>query len=307
MSLRLSSIAVFGILIVAGVVVALGPMDRTVELASGVELWGDVLRDADQIGLQVVRVSVHDEMELGAQLTTALLADQAEDHEWTTYLTAVGEALRPHVRRHGMQYAFHVIRFDEVNAFAMPGGQVFVTRGLLGLMRSEAELAGVLAHEMSHVDLGHCIQRVQYRVALRRVGLGDVGGAADALRTVIATGYRQYEEVEADAQGLRMSAEAGYDPGALLDVIDRLRRLSPAPQARRPAAPAGELLGAIRGVLQTYGQSHPFPEERIRRLTNLLARTNSRLAAPSRYIGVENYRVRVPRSAREFPGEVRTF
>src|SRR5438309_1550737 len=76
----------------------------------------------------------------------------SDDPTWTPYVNAVGQSLVPNVRRTGIAYQFHAIDSPEVNAFAVPGGQVFVFTGMLRFLKSEAELAAILGHEISHVD-----------------------------------------------------------------------------------------------------------------------------------------------------------
>jgi len=94
-------------------------------------------------------------------------------------VNAVGAIVAQKVSRRGIRYRFHVIDSPGINAFALPGGQIFVTTGMMNFVQSEAELAAVLGHEMAHVDLRHCIERYQYEIHLRKAGAGEAGAVVE--------------------------------------------------------------------------------------------------------------------------------
>ena len=95
---------------------------------------------------------------------------------------------------------------------------------MLDFLKTEAELAAILGHEIAHVDLRHCIERYQYELSLKRIGLSEVGGLIDVTRRLISVGYNKYQEVEADAYGTILSIETGYDPDATAAVFARLSK-----------------------------------------------------------------------------------
>jgi len=300
-----ASALVVALLLIGGVVVSLGDIDQGVDLSSALETWGDVLRDADQFGLQLTRVSDREEMEVGQRIARLFAAGRQERSEWGTYVSAVGDSLLPHIRRKGIRYQFHVIDSPHVNAFALPGGQVFILTGMLEFLQSEAELAAILGHEISHVDLRHCIERYQYAVMLKRVGLSEVGQLADLARRLVAAGYGKYQELEADAHGVRLSIEAEYNPEAGAAVFERLKGRASERTPPKPTTPIAELAQTLEQALSSYHQSHPLSEERLRRLNALLTKNRERLSGRAFYIGVENYQQRIPRSQQELPSERR--
>ena len=109
-----------------------------------------------------------------------------------------------------MPYRFHYV--DQpwvVNAFALPGGHVFIGKGLISLMDSEDELAAVLGHEVEHIDYHHAAERVQTEQALRKVPLGVLVAIPVE---VFEAGYSKDEELEADREGTRLAVAAGYSP-----------------------------------------------------------------------------------------------
>ena len=284
---------------------AIGSMDRHTDLSSVLEIWGDVLRDADQATLRLTRVSAATEMRFGAELAGRLA--WTDDPVWTPYVAAVGAALVPHVRRTGLRYEFHAVQSPEANAFTIPGGHIYVLTGMLGFVQSEAELAVVLGHEIAHVDLRHAVERYQYELAGRKLGLEQIGRLADVARLPYTIGYLRYQEIEGDEQGARMSIEAGYDPSAAPALFTRMQTLRGEPEWKRAGTPAGEAVGALAGSLAGYFRSHPMSDERARRLGELVDRNRRHLRGRSVYVGVANYRQRVAKTQQEFPGERRLW
>jgi predicted Zn-dependent protease len=298
--------AVLSILILGGVAVLPGEIEQDVSFSSVLEIWGDILRDVDQFGLKLTRVSDREEMQVGKDISGMVSARERQDTHSAKYVSAVGQALVPHVKRTGIQYEFHVIEAGwMVNAFALPGGQIYVTTGMLEFLRSEAELAAILGHEISHVDLRHCIEHYQYELTLKKVGARPVGQLAEIARRLVALEYGKYQELEADAHGMRLSILAGYNPEAGPAVFDRLKRHFREKAAPKVKTPVGEILQALGDVAESYFRSHPPSAERMRRLDGLVAKNRERLAGKLFYVGVENYRQRIPRSQKEIPSEQR--
>ncbi len=284
----------------AGVLVWKGQMDRQVDLSSAGELWSDVLRDADQLGWHAARVSDTEEIAFGDRLWAAMSV--AEDPVLTLYITEAGRALEPQVRRKGIPYRFHAVESPMVNAFALPGGHVVVGRGMIDFVQSEAELESVLAHEVAHIDLRHCIGAWQYRLAARRLKIGDAGAIADLARMPVTAAYRKYEESEADLYGVRLIVQSGYDPGAAIRLQERFGARMPQAPAK-PVTPVAEVTSSVWQALGSYLDTHPNPRERARRLNAFLQSNRGRLAGKHYYQGRENLRRRVPKTESTYPGE----
>jgi predicted Zn-dependent protease len=294
---------ILALMAAAGVVVMRGDVDDAVSAGAAFEVWGDVVRDLDQCGLTLVRVSEQEEMRMGRELAASAGWGGPSSSPWQPYVEAVGRGVAAHVRRPGIEYRFRVVESPEINAFALPGGQVFVTSGMLAFLGSEAELAFVLGHEIAHVDQRHAIEALVTQIALERIGLGDVGRVADLPLTLVRRGYRKYQELEADGAGLHLAAAAGYEPDAAVAPFRRLDDRRRQPGSRGRANPIGEAAGAVVTGLGSYFDSHPVTADRIARLEQLIAgrRWWGRLA--DGYRGVEKHRQKVPRATREFPGE----
>lgn len=153
------------------------------------------------------------------------------DPALTTYVGSIGNLLARTSETPDTEFTFTVLDTPMVNAFALPGGYVYITRGLLALAGNEAEVAGVLAHEIGHVTARHSAERYGQTMAANVVGLGLgllLGGGAetDLYAGVAAVALRSYsreQEYESDLLGVRYMARAGYDPGAMASFLGRLQ------------------------------------------------------------------------------------
>ena len=190
-----------------------------------------LLQNTDGIAALLGGIGEDQEHRLGQGASAVLLgaAPLLDDDNAQRYLNRVGAWLARHTERPELAWRFGVLDTASVNAFAAPGGYVFVSRGLLLLARDEAELAGVLAHEMSHVLARHHLEAMADRERFRLVA--DValeatdarGVLTDALvgiaREMYAKGLEQSDEFEADGMGVVIAARAGYDPRGLQRVL----------------------------------------------------------------------------------------
>jgi predicted Zn-dependent protease len=187
-----------------------------------------------------------------------------EDPALVAYLAEVGARVAAQSPRKDVRFQFHVANMAETNAFALPGGYIYVSRGLLALARSEDELANVLAHEVGHVAARHAAQRetralgVGVLAALGTLAAGALGGA-EAAQSVAQLGqlagagliasYGRDQERQADEVGQKMASASGFDPGGMasfLGALDREVTLRLG-QPRRP----------------TFLDSHPSTPERV--------------------------------------------
>jgi predicted Zn-dependent protease len=291
------------LMLIGAAAVWIGDVDESVSLSAAMEVWGDVIRDVDQFGLTLIRVSDKKEMEFGRNLSRGMIDASAGNSDWQSYVTAVGQGLVPYVRRPGIQYEFHVVEGSWINAFALPGGQVFISTGMLKFLRSESELASILGHEIAHVDQRHCIEMFQSQIALDRIGMDEIGHLAEMTHQVVSAGYRKYQEHEADAAGLRFAMAAGYEPGAIVSTFERLRERYEEPTTTRSKKPIGEITGSLIEALGSYFESHPPTADRISRLKQLVARKHPAIRKKSFYIGKENYLRKIPKSSEQFDGE----
>lgn len=207
------------------------------------------------------KTSQEEEVRIGQQIAGNLLgaAPLVRDESLQRYVNRVGLWVAMQSERPGLPWRFGVIESEDINAFAAPGGYIFLTKGLYRRLNNEAELAGVLAHEVGHVIRKHHLKLLQKSQAIAAVGalfgskLGDedqtiqniIGNGAE----VVARGLDKDAEYEADRIGVVLTARAGYDTYALPTVL----------------ADIGHVAKSDKRVSLLF-KTHPHPEERLGRL-----------------------------------------
>jgi predicted Zn-dependent protease len=216
--------------------------------------------------LQLTTISDAQEVALGrdndAQVVEAL--GLYDDEGLATVVSEVGGQLAGKTERPGLPWTFRVLDDPTVNAFALPGGYVYVTRGLLVHLGSKDELAAVLGHEIGHVTARHgVVQLRKTKVAAASVGvfrvidpnLRHVGGIAAGTAGLALLKHGRDDELEADGLGLRYAGQAGYEPAAALTVFDVL---------------VGTGRVEADGRVPTWLSTHPDPEVRQARIRTLV-------------------------------------
>jgi len=184
-------------------------------------------------GSDFVLMSEEQEIALGRKYSAEIIKDMPlyEDPELAKRVQAIGEQVAASSHRPELIYRFTVLDSTDVNAFALPGGYIYITRGLLAYLNTEAELAAVLGHEIGHVTARHSVRQHSTATAAGLVAavLGAASGVqgADTLANMVGTaivrGYGREHELEADRLGAEYLAKTGYDPDAMLEIIGILK------------------------------------------------------------------------------------
>ena len=182
------------------------------------------------------KVSDVEERQLGEHVSLQLRNrfGVMQDEKVTKYVTLVGSVLAQASSKPTMDWKFIVLDTDGVNAFAAPGGFIHVTRGLLGLMQNEAELAGVLGHEITHVTARHSINAVKQNKAVNLTGevVGSGGGltqqalarlGAALFNNILEGQFSQGDETESDRVGSRLANKIGYAPNGIAEVLKKIQ------------------------------------------------------------------------------------
>jgi predicted Zn-dependent protease len=187
------------------------------------------------------------------------------DAKVQSYVAEIGERMAAKSERPNLPWEFHVVDDAAVNAFAIPGGFIYVTRGLMGAINTEAELATVLGHEIGHVTYRHSVQQIS-KAQLAQLGLGigsilssDIarfGQLASAGLSILFLKYGRDAENQADQAGFRYALQQNYDVEEMPKVFVTLNRLSEA--------------GGGGGRLPEWLSTHPNPENRIERIEKML-------------------------------------
>ncbi len=222
-------------------------------------------QSAQKIGEGLRKINEAEEIKIGGDLAGMLLgaAPLVEDPAKQAYVNRLGRWLALHSGRPALPWKFCIVDSDDFNAFSTPGGYILITRGLFERMRSEAELAGVLAHEIAHVERKHHLEALQRSLRdqslteMRRYFTVSTGNSiADQFSTALLNagkdlyikGLDPNAEYEADRIGVVIAARSGYSPYGLGGVLQTL------------TATTEE---------QAYGmhrRTHPLPLDRLNRL-----------------------------------------
>lgn len=242
----------------------------------------DTERELTRIPVSLTPLTEQQEIEIGDEIAKSFLAPNkadgtAESRETASYVNDVGARLAGHARR-GIPYKFHYIPQDSfLNAFALPGGHVFIGKGLLNLMDSEDELANVLGHEIEHIELGHCAERVQIETRVRKLPLGAV---VQIPIEIFEMGYSKEQELEADLNGTKLAVSSGYSAGGAISMFQRFQKLEEEMQRYRASGPQRRTVLSlpveignvvVLQSLEGYFRSHPPTHERIARIQQLIA------------------------------------
>jgi predicted Zn-dependent protease len=228
---------------------------------------GDAFRDIPE----------SEEIEMGRSISAGVLgaAPLVKNDPQQKYVNDVGRWLALNSGRPDLPWHFGIIEADTVNAFATPGGNVFVSRGLVNRMHSESELAGVLAHEIAHVVQKHHLKDIQKNAQKGLVldlaslkGGGLTGEAARAVARVglegLVRGLSREDELEADRIGVAIAVRSGYEPYGLVAVLQSLASL--------PQDDPG---------LGQFLETHPPPADRVKALEVAIPASFEQYAKPN--------------------------
>jgi predicted Zn-dependent protease len=207
---------------------------------------------------ELMLLSEGDEIKLGNETDTQVVKEYGvfEDPKLTAYLSDFCQRLGKVSHRPQLTYRFKIVDVSVVNAFAVPGGYVYFSRGILANLNSEAELAGVMGHEIGHIAARHSAKQYsQAQLAQVGLGLGTVlidspiiSGLAQFGAGMLFLRFSRDNEREADDLGVEYASKAGYDATQLASFFETLERMNP---------------GSDRSGLPGWFSTHPSPENRV--------------------------------------------
>jgi len=202
-------------------------------------------------------LSLDDEWALGEELATEIATQlpMVEDPVVQAYVDRMGRALAAQTEMAARPWRFHVVADPAVNAFAIPGGHVYVNAGLIGAAENAAELASVVGHEVGHGVARHATERMVKAYGVQLVAalvLGEDAGPLEQIATALVgegllARFSRTDEREADELGLRYLSDAGYAPEAMAGMFETLLTL----RQRRPV------------LFERWFQTHPLTEDRV--------------------------------------------
>lgn len=237
---------------------------------------GDSERELTRLPIAMTKISDEEEIRIGDEMASNYTRwrragqESPEDREVRQYVEEVGNRVASHAHRK-LPYKFHYIPEPYfVNAFALPGGHVFIGQGLINLMDSEDELANVLGHEVEHIDLNHCVERVQIEARMRHFNLGVVGVLASIPIQVFEAGYSKEQELAADREGTQLAVAGKYSPEGAVRMFETFEKFEPG-HRRKPGTPQEEIATVALSSLTEYFRSHPPSAMRAEQIRRLIA------------------------------------
>ncbi|MGB9630044.1 MAG: M48 family metalloprotease, partial [Thermodesulfobacteriota bacterium] len=207
---------------------------------------------------ELMLLSESDEVRLGRETDAEIVKHYGiyEETKLSVYLNGIGQRLAKVSHRPQLDYQFKIIDSSVVNAFAVPGGYVYFSRGILAVLNNEAELSSVMGHEIGHITARHSAKQYsKAQLAQLGLGVGSIFVDSSLMTSLAQLGVsmlflkfsRDYER-EADRLGVEYASKAGYDASQLANFFETLNRLNP---------------GSDRSGLPGWFSTHPSPEDRI--------------------------------------------
>jgi beta-barrel assembly-enhancing protease len=217
------------------------------------------------------QISTQQEVQIGADYARQINQQLplVTDGATVNYINQIGRQIAQRADPRGIQYNFYIVNSDAVNAFAVPGGHIYLNRGLIERASNLSEFAGVLAHEIGHVAERHSVQQIQraqqadmglsllYGVLLGRQPSGLEGAAIQVGGTAYFAGHSREAEREADRIAVRYMMESGISPVGLVTFFEKLMEL----QQRQPSS------------VEQWFSTHPTTQERIENTRAMIAQT----------------------------------
>ncbi|MDP2167996.1 MAG: M48 family metalloprotease [Thermodesulfovibrionales bacterium] len=188
---------------------------------------------------EITGSDIEEEIRFGREVAAMILGRMGfyDNPAITRYVNLVGQSVALNANRPEIEFHFAVLDSAEINAYAAPGGYIFITKGALGLARDESELAGVLAHEIAHVTERHIVKELNIQATeespvagfARLIGGGSESArlafhqaAEKAIEILFTNGYKREDEIQADTTSVMFAALTGYDPSGLPGYLTRL-------------------------------------------------------------------------------------
>ena len=215
---------------------------------------------------------------------------ELRDPQVSAYITRIGQRLARAAPGAKYPYSFTVANDREINAFSLPGGPVWINRGVLHTAGNESQVAGVMAHEIAHIAQRHAADQMtkavlaKWSLSVLGAMLGNAGGAgaAQVAGALVTDGvflkFSRDDEGDADRVGLQIMTKAGWDPRGMIELFDVLRR-----EANRDP-----------GAVETFFSTHPSPQDRIAQLRAATARSRRGIRDTAEFRAVKARVLKLP-------------
>lgn len=263
-------------------------------LAPFYQVLGKPVKEVSQILTKTLPIENIDEKKYAEAIREQYKHLDSPNNPESKYVQSVLKSMNIQSKK-GFQYTVYILDSLSPNAFALPGGALFVTKGLLEILESESELVSILGHEIGHVEKGHCIDRIKFELLSKKVGMETLGKVIDiAFYFTLGTAYSKTQEEEADEYGYLLLVNGIYNPDGMGEAFDKLQRSYSYLEPRNA------------NVLQEYFQSHPHTALRLEKYSEKAKLWWKLNPLERRYIGKSNFEYKISKIQSEYEKEWKT-
>ncbi|HEX4130233.1 MAG TPA: M48 family metalloprotease [Pirellulales bacterium] len=248
-----------------------GLVDRVFDAAT------QVTKAGDNVGQKWLELSEAEERDWGRKLHEQVLADQKAiiDAKIQTRLVRLAAPILAKRKRTGIEYTFTALETkpDDINAFSLAGGYIYVHQGLLDFVKTDEELQFVLGHEIAHVDLRHCAKQLTYSARATQVANATAGNVVAVLNNLATRSFTKDQEYDADAYAFKAVRAAGQTADQALSFPRRFNQYLHDRQAQRGDQDTGSTspAGTVFRRVHQHFETHPSQDDRLKRLEALAA------------------------------------
>ncbi|PKA05121.1 hypothetical protein CH375_06955 [Leptospira ellisii] len=240
---------------------------------------------------KVLSVDSLDEKEYGDAIRERFSELKNDGNKDYDYLNKLIVSLTVY-RQKPFEYSVFIMEEESPNAFALPGGVIFVTRGMLSTLKSENELIAVLAHEIGHIEKSHCMDGVRFELLSKKIGTETLGKLADfAFQLMTRHSYNKTQEDEADGYAFELVSNTLYDPIGVGAAFQRLEQYSPEAGVKKAK------------LLSEYFQSHPHMDLRREKFSEKAKLWWEEHPEDRRYRGARNLKNRITFETKDYEEE----
>ncbi|TGK33421.1 peptidase M48 [Leptospira gomenensis] len=265
--------------------------ERASTLAPFYQILGKPIRTMNRALTKVLSVDSLDEKEYGDAIRERFSELKNEGNKDYDYLNKLIVNLTVYKQK-PFEYSVFIMEEESPNAFALPGGVIFVTRGLLSTLKSENELIAVLAHEIGHIEKSHCMDGVRFELLSKKIGTETLGKLADfAFQLMTRHSYNKTQEDEADVYAFELVSNTLYDPLGVGLAFQRLEQYSPETGVKKAK------------LLSEYFQSHPHMDLRREKFSEKAKLWWEEHPEDRRYKGARNLKNRITFETKDYEEE----
>lgn len=246
------------------------------------QLIGKAPQTAGRAVTKILPVNIVDEEEIGKEIKLYYNTFSSKDK----YLNSLIDNIQK-FKKKPFNYEVFVVYTGDLNAMALPGGVIVITNGLLNTLKSESELVAVLGHEMGHIELSHCIESMKYEILSKKLVHNNIGEIADLARNMFfSKSFSKTQEDEADDYSFQLLTQTIYDPSSIAKAFQSLSEYATEKQDIN--------------IINEYLMSHPYLSKRIVKFLSKSKAWWYNNKNEKRYIGVENLKMTIDYSKKDF-------